>query len=197
MLRILCVLVSLSLGTQAYGEGSGYSNSASGKLSNGLTNKVTRTLTRGVQNCLRLEKVYRYDCYRSVYGLAAQQLSSNAAYDEARKVLSDVEAALANTIQRNLDPSAPRKRRGVQQFNAIKESALPRAKRDFLRSLDQAETRLLRSSSNDNVHFVKIASAINSNKVLLRSALLMLPIAPVIAAPLFIPTYLRDVRAVS
>ena len=62
-------------------------------------------------------------------------------------------------------------RRGRQQFRAIKPETLPAAKQSFVASLQEAETRLLRSSSPASLHFTTIAQAINSNKVLLRALL--------------------------
>ena len=50
---------------------------------------------------------------------------------------------------------------------------IPAAKAAFADALEQAETKLLRSASVGE-HHVRIAAALNSNKVLLRSALLLL-----------------------
>lgn len=58
----------------------------------------------------------------------------------------------------------------MKTYNAIKPEALPRAKSDFIAALDEGETTLLRSASDTDKHYVRIAEALNSNKVLLRSA---------------------------
>jgi len=160
----------------AYGDGEG-GGSTGGGLSNATTNKIVRTLTKGVKDCQRNEKVYRYDCYRRTYELAAQQMRGNRAYDGARKVIEDVESSLSRTIARNADPAAPILRRGLERYQAIKPAALPAAKREFIAALDQAETKLLRSSGDESAHLQRIAAAINTNKVLLRSALLLAPFA--------------------
>lgn len=144
------------------------------ELSDNVTNSVTRTLTGGAKACTRLPKVYRYDCYRQTYARAVRQLDGAKAYAPARKVLSDIEKSLARTISRNADPSVRKLRRLSGSFQAIKPAALPRAKRDFGNALEQGETRLLRSAGRSNTHFVRIAEALNTNKVLLRSARLML-----------------------
>ena len=170
----LILIITLAFPTMAladYGGGSSYGGNS---LSNATTNKIARNLTRGVSGCFKLDKVYRYDCYREVYGQAAAQLKGNKAYDGARQALETVEQSLGRTIQRNLDPTAPQARRGFQQFRAIKPAALPTAKRDFIAALETAETQLLRSPPNTQPHFQTIAAAINTNKVLLRSAQLLL-----------------------
>ena len=174
---IISVVLALPTSVAAYGGGGGDSTAG---LSRATTTKVVRTLTRGVRGCFKLDKEYRYDCYRQTYAQAANQIKANEAYDDARAVLLDVEKALARTINRNVDTSKPLVRRGVQRFRAIKPGAVPRAKRDFITALDKAETKLLRSADNNGAHFVRIAEAINTNKVLLRSALLILPVPTVV-----------------
>lgn len=139
-------------------------------LSDAATNAVARTLTGGAKACTRLPKVYRYDCYRQTYARAVRQLDGSKAYAPARKVLADVEKSLARTISRNADRSVKPLRRLSGTFQPIKPAALPRAKQEFTRALDQAETRLLRSAGRSNTHFIRIAEALNTNKVLLRSA---------------------------
>lgn len=182
-LSFLCV-VTLALPTSgfAYGDGGGY-NSRSNEVSNATTNKVVRTLTRGAQRCGRLEWIYRYDCYRNVYAVAANQLSNKSAYAEARTILLEVERSFDRTVARNEDKSVPRKRRGAEQFRAIKRNSRPTVNRAFSTALEQAETKLLRSASNSGDHFIRIAQALNTNKVLIRSAkLLLTPLGPIATA---------------
>ena len=170
----LVFLITLAAPAYPYGGGDG-GGDANTALSNATTKKVVRTLTRGVDACQRLDKVYRYDCYRQTYRQAASQLNGMPAYAGAQKVLIDVEKVLERTIARNTDSAKPRVRRGFQQFRAIKPAAVPRAKRDFVSALGKAETQLLRSSGPEKVHYARIAEAINTNKVLLRSAMILLP----------------------
>lgn len=177
--HLALVLIMLSLLTAAgpswaYGEGGG-SSYGSTALSNATTNKVARTLTRGAAACQRLDNVYRYDCYRQTYQQAAQQLNGMQAYAGAQAIITEVTQSLERTIAGNADPAAPRVRKGLQTYRAIKPAALPRAKQDFITALEKAETRLLRSPEDSRAHYVRIAEAINTNKVLLRSALILLP----------------------
>ena len=184
--HLALVLIMLSLLTAAspswaYGEGGSYGGTG---LSNATTNKIARTLTRGAAACQRLDKVYRYDCYRQTYQQAAQQMNGMRAYAGAQAIINEVTQSLERTIARNADPAAPRVRKGLQTYRAIQPAALPRAKADFITALEKAETRLLRSPEDSRAHYARIAEAINTNKVLLRSALMLLP-APLRAAALF------------
>jgi hypothetical protein len=148
----------------------GPSSKAGATLNNATTTALVNTLRGEVDRCQSLPWTYRYDCYRAAYKVSQKTIAGNRAYDDARKVLKEVEKKLAATVKKNLDRSAPRQRRGVQTFRSIKPEAREIAKRDFVAALEQAETKLLRSAGTTNPHFVKIASALNSNKVLIRSA---------------------------
>ncbi|MEX0281056.1 MAG: hypothetical protein AB3N13_07680 [Arenibacterium sp.] len=174
---LLCAL-SLILPTNVFADGGGNYSAKSNSLSNALTKKVVRTLTRGADRCQRLDWFYRYDCYRSVYAVAANQLGNNDAYANARAILLEVERSFEQTIARNEDKTAPRKRRGVEQFRAVKPGSRNAVNRDFAATLQRAETKLLRSPSNSGDHFVRIAQAVNTNKVLIRSASLLSPFSP-------------------
>lgn len=180
MFRFLTItlffLFSVPAAVLAYGDGAGSGGDAGTSLSNSTTKKLTRTLTRGAKACQRLNKPYRYDCYRQVYRLAAQQLNGRPPYADAQKVLIEVEKSLERTITQNADNTAPRVRRGVQTFRAIKPAAIPGAKQDFIAALEKAETKLLRTPEKGTTHYARIAEAINSNKVLLRSAMLLMPV---------------------
>lgn len=179
LLAALAVLLVPPPAAQAYGAGEGGGaatrrGATTTELSGNVTNGVVRTLTGGAKSCTRLAKVYRYDCYRQVYARAVRQLDGAKAYAPARQVLAEIEASLSRTIAANADPSVRPLRRLSGSFQPIKPAALPRAKRDFAAALERGETRLLRSAGRSNTHFVRIAEALNTNKVLLRSARLLL-----------------------
>ncbi|MFV0513419.1 MAG: hypothetical protein ACK5MY_07280 [Jhaorihella sp.] len=164
------------LSVPASADWGGYGGSAGEGVSAGLsgitTRAVTRTLKRDMASCRKLSAVYRYDCYRKTYTLASRQLNGQPAYREAQAALDGVVAALDRIVERNADPSAPQAPRNLQTLTPIKPAALAQAKREFTQALDEAETVLLRSAEQGNVHFARIAEAVHSNKVLLRSLLL-------------------------
>ena len=167
-------------GGASAGGGGGGGGGASAGLSTRATKAVTRTLTRDFMRCQKLTEVYRFDCYRIVYRLSARQLVGNSAYRPARKVLESVEKSIDKVVRTYADPTTPRKRVGFQAYRPIKPAAVSQAKREVTKVLAEAETTLLRSTGKDNSHFASIAEAVNSNKVLLRSALLKI-FGPVLA----------------
>ncbi|WP_417700764.1 hypothetical protein [Pseudophaeobacter sp.] len=151
-----------------YGGGSG----ASQGLNNATTRSVVNILNRGASSCRRLPWTYKYDCYRWVYKRAADKLVGNTAYSEAYKALTDVETSLDTLVRQNRDPSQPVRRRALETYTPVKPESRPKVTRGAEQALDRAETVLLRSPASKQVHYARIADAVNSNKTLLRSALL-------------------------
>ena len=179
---LLAGFLSLILAcTSAYAGGGGGGEGSQGAIggsgqSSGLSSKATKavvtTLTRGFDRCGTLPREYKFDCFRQTYKLAAQKLNGNQAYAEAYKALTLVEDTLTKAVNQNLDPTQSPRRKGLNFYRAVKPAAVPQIKRQAERSMRQAETILLRSPANKQVHYARIAEAVNSNKVLLRSAML-------------------------
>jgi len=159
-------------GTGGGGGAAGGGGGFSAGLSSRVTKGVVKTLNREFHRCQKLPSVYRFDCYRVVYRLASRQLLGNPAYKPASLVLETVETKVDRIVRKYVDPNTPPKRAGFQTYRAIKPAAVPQAKREVEQALAEAETMLLRSAGKNNSHFASIAQAVNSNKVLLRSALL-------------------------
>lgn len=152
----------------------GYGETGAG-LSVETTAAVVKILVDGGKDCSGLPRVYRYDCYRYVYRQAARILFGIQAYREAVKALQIVEDRLKRQVALNLDKSAKPIRRGFVRFRAIKSSAVPKVKAAAVSSMKEAETVLLRSDPKKQLHYTRIAAAIHSHKVLLRSALMLVP----------------------
>ncbi len=179
LLILLCLFVPASaMAREGGGQGGhGMSGGAAGGagLSSAVTKEVVKILKSGGRECGALNKVYRYDCYRWAYKRAADVLSGRAAYKEAFRALVKVEEVLEREVARNADPATPPLRRGFTTYKAVKPQAVPKVKAKAITALEEAETTLLRSSDDKGVHYANIAEAVNSNKVLLRSALLLIP----------------------
>lgn len=182
---ILSLMLSLSLASPGYsrGEGTGGNGvgggggpapgdgSGSAGLSNAVTKNVVKSIKLGVSRCQRIDKVYRFDCYRQTYKYAASLLYGRTAYAGALEALTAVEKVLDEIMARDADPQKPPVRRRLQQYRAIKPAAVPKATAKLERALSSAETILLRAPERTGTHYARIAEAVNSNKVLLRSRL--------------------------
>lgn len=153
-----------SMGMPGGGSGAG--------LSNGFTKKLVRSLRVDFNRCQRVKRVYRFDCYRQAYGLASQKLNGRPAYSEIQNVFDGLNGKLERIVAQNEDPQVPPKRQGLQTYRPIKPAAVPKATAQLEQALDEAETVLLRASTErSQTHYARVAEAINSNKVLLRSAI--------------------------
>lgn len=173
--RFLCLVLTLSLAlstplfAQSYdGAGSGNQTNRGG-LSSRTTNKVIRHLDRGIRNCRKFEKIYRYDCYRVVYHAAVSEMDGLPDYAQAQAALVTVEKTLEQIVARNRDPNPPKPSSKTRKFTPIKPTTVRKSAVQFNRALDKAETALLRSPDQNQAHFARIAAAVQSNKVILRS----------------------------
>ena len=172
VLVAVCGLLMVAPPTFAGNDSGGY---AAMVLSDRTTNRIVKRLQSDFQDCTRHPKVYRYDCYQKSYASAASALRGSDDYAKAAEALRLVQQRIKAVVDANLDPAQKPLRKGLQRFRPVQQAALPQLKRETIRAMDQARTILLRSpSAAQKPHFQKIAAAIDSNKVLLRSALLHL-----------------------
>lgn len=141
-------------------------------LSNATTNSVVLILTRDGERCNDLPRVYKFDCVSQTYRRAARKLQSNRNYTEAYQALEQVASTLSSAVAANRDTSQKKLRKGLNFYTPVKPAAVPQIKQQGQRAMQKAETILLRSPGEKKVHYARIAEAVNSNKVLLRSALL-------------------------
>ncbi|AZV79345.1 hypothetical protein EBB79_16655 [Parasedimentitalea marina] len=175
-LRVVLIIPFLA---QPLAASEGGNNGDRGGEGTGLQNRTTRdivkTLTFEFERCHREKKIYRWDCYRKTYRLVVNKLNGRLSYSHAQDALEHVEEELDQIVAEYQDPAVPKKRRLTRSYVAIKPEAIPAARARTERAMEEAQTMLLRAPSHTQSHYVRIADAINSNKVLLRSALLMLP----------------------
>lgn len=172
---LLLPFLALPLAADESGYGGGESEFGTG-LNRNTTNEVIRILDAGITRCKRREKkIYRWDCYRLTYRTARRFLSGKHSYSEALAAIQHVETVIAAAVAEHRDPAKPKRRRLTQSFVPIKPEAIPAVRARATQAMEEAQTMLLRAPPHTQSNYVRIAEAINSNKVLLRSALLMLP----------------------
>jgi len=176
----LCLILSLlALPSFASESGGGGDNNDQGDFggTTGLSDRTTRAiikiLTRDFRRCQNERKIYRWDCYRQVYRHAGSQLNGRSSYAGAQEALRRVEQVLDAAVTRHRDPTQPTKRRMLQTYAPVKPEAIPQIRAQTERAMKQAQTMLLRAPPHTLTHYTRIAQAIDSNKVLLRSLLMM------------------------
>ena len=147
------------------------------RLNDNDTQLLAAQLKQDFRTCQSIPKIYRYDCYRRSYRTGAQSLRGSQEYAPIVDALTLVERRIGAAVSSNLDRNQPNLRENLfVQHRAVTPAAVPEIKRATLAAMAEATTLLLRSPDiAQKSHFQKIAAVIESNKVLLRSALLQMP----------------------
>lgn len=138
-------------------------------------------LNRSASLCANAPREYRLDCVILHLRRAAAVLPQFGAGADTRRVLSDTANRLEGLLRRNLDPGRPAIRLKTAdsplepvtpRLRAVRKETVAAVNREAARVLAEAETLLLRSASRagpERAEFTRIAAAIGSNKLLLRS----------------------------
>lgn len=147
------------------------------------TTLIINRLDESEQICETMGNEYRPACFSAVYRQLAEEIPANGDYAEAREVLLDTARKLDTLVRNNLDRQKPaltarvRREGGTSAptppMRAVQASRVAEVTRQASNILEEAETVLLRSASSDAsraIHYQRIAAAVGSNKVLLRSS---------------------------
>ncbi|MFY0312246.1 hypothetical protein ACFMBG_20390, partial [Leisingera sp. D0M16] len=125
---------------------------------------------------------YLIDCLAERFEALEKDLAGLPGHEPLRKILKETARDLRQIARENRDPSRPRGK--ARSLNSAERSHRPivavaperqaTAKAQALAVLEEAQTKLLRSAENSPtrsiVPYQRIAAALNSSKVLLRSA---------------------------
>lgn len=146
------------------------------------TDAIVLQLEQGADLCGKIPEAYRIDCLSLYYRETAKKLASRGDYGEARTVLLDTANQLDALVQSNRDSTKPRihvkekpngRKLHKRALTPVKPQSVASVKRQAIPILEEASTKLLRSASSSSiksVHYQRIAAAVSSNKVLLRSS---------------------------
>ncbi|MEM7438926.1 MAG: hypothetical protein AAF393_04950 [Pseudomonadota bacterium] len=150
----------------------GRSTNSSVAFGDSVTSKVTQPLEGAGADCRSAGSAYLASCLSAAYKKAARAAGSRPDYSDARKILNDTAKKLDALARGNADKSAPKKRGKNGRYTAVKPQAVRGVNRTALKIVQEAETKLLRSTGSSQarkVHYQRIASAVGSTKKILRS----------------------------
>ncbi len=149
----------------------------------GQTTAIVNQLNQIERICEFMGDEYRIACFAQTYRELAKEIPPNGDYEEAREVLLDTARKLDNIVRRNVDRQKPALRarlttdsgQTVQTpaIRPIRQERVPELNRQAANVVAEAETVLLRTANSDAtraIHYQRIAAAVGSNKVLLRSS---------------------------
>ena len=146
------------------------------------TTQIVTQLDQIQRICEFMGDEYRIACFATTYRDLADDIPVNGDYAETREVLLEAARELDDLVRSNIDRSKPALQarttnssgQSVQTppMRAVQASQAPQLNRRASNIIEEAETVLLRSASSDAtraIHYQRIAAAVGSNKVLLRS----------------------------
>ncbi|MBO0905805.1 hypothetical protein [Jiella sonneratiae] len=145
----------------------------------GATQAIVRRIEDGNRHCSELDPVYRIDCLRASYAWVAEEAAKlGPEYAEAAVILGELSSDLDRVVTENLDTEAPRARsprpairKKDTQYRAVKRENLAKANAEAVQAIDKAVKALQRSATGRRAAaYQRIAEAVDSSKVLLRSA---------------------------
>ncbi len=142
----------------------------------GINTRNTGTISADISGiasqCQSLPQEYRADCLAQELK-EASRLVRNSGYKDANRQLNTASNKLTRLVKANEDKSAPKIRRNGKTYRAVKKSAVKKVNRQARKIVTETKTKLIRSAGNSalkKTHYTKIARAVDSTKVLLRSA---------------------------
>lgn len=152
------------------------------EVSDAQTAQIVTQLNQIQILCENMGDEYRVACFSRSYRELAREIPANGDYAEVKKALNDAADKLEALARNNLDRTKPplRARMTTSSGQTVSTPPIPAVRADRAPQINQqaaaiveeAETVLLRSASSDArraIHYQRIAAAVGSNKVLLRS----------------------------
>ncbi|RYH08762.1 hypothetical protein [Tropicimonas sp. IMCC6043] len=145
---------------------------------NQATAWILRIIDGDSERCGQFPWVYRYDCLSYVFkDAAAVRTNKPSDYRKAQEILATGGAKLSALVDQYEDPAQPPSRIGNRTIRAVKQTARAEVEPAARAIIKETETLLLRSGGTPRkqVQYDKIAMAVSSTELLLRSALENLP----------------------
>jgi hypothetical protein len=154
--------------------------SSEASVTTAATNNAVQAINGIVSECKKYDPAYRTDCLAQGLKEVAARLPRGE-YDKARSIISSAASKLNKLVSRNVDtsqdviqstPNSNPRLKTKRRYRAVKKEALAAVMKEAQGIVDEAVTELLRSYENSDkrhAHYQKIATAVGSTKVLLRS----------------------------
>jgi len=172
-LKILVLLTLPTAGFAASDRSFGGMQNLQIAMSDSFTSQVVLQLQEGNDECRAIPSVYQVDCYRQVFRRAGSALQKYPDYKEGRKAFRHIETTLKSVLKQYPDKATPPLRRNGRTYKPIQPDAVKSAAAAFARARAEATTILLRAQGPMKIHYERIAAVVGSNKLIIRSHLLM------------------------
>ncbi|WP_158091052.1 hypothetical protein [Marivita geojedonensis] len=148
------------------------------------TDAIVERLEQMERICKRVPDEYIVACFAAAYRELANDIRSSGGDEEVQKALLDAARKLDALVAGNLDTEKPAVRahltspsgqrlRSTPPLRPVRPNTVENVKQQAANVLEEVETVLLRSASDDSsraLSYQRIAAAVGSHKVLLRSS---------------------------
>ena len=158
------------------GGSDGGDENASGGFANSFsyakTNAIVADVGRANDICITLPTEYRADCLAQSLKSSASKINKKA-YIPVKNEISTTAQSIEDIVTENLDEEAPVIKVGNNTYRPIKKEAVEVVNQRVAKVVTESATRLIRSAGNSitrKIHFQRVAKALDSTKVLMRSA---------------------------
>ncbi|MEQ9695082.1 hypothetical protein [Shimia sp. SDUM112013] len=161
MKRLSRHLAAASVACAAFAAQPALAQGADGSgLSHDQTNRVVTILDTGFRTCLKVEPVYRIDCFSQVYRNGSKLLANNASYWEAEVALTRVGRNLYSFQRANTDSSKGRVRTDGYRLKAVTPASMPEAEALYATNVSRAEELLRSGNKAEQTFFGPIADEV-------------------------------------
>ncbi|MDV7142507.1 hypothetical protein R3X27_07405 [Tropicimonas sp. TH_r6] len=142
-------------------------------FTNSATAAMEKRIREGARVCSELTWVYRPDCLAQTFRTASRLNGSKPDYRDARKILGQAGKKLDALVTANLDPATPPLKVARKTYRPVTSGSRATVSKSSRAIVRETESQLLRSgnSSKRQAHYTRIAEAVSSTELLLRSAL--------------------------
>ncbi|MEC8195693.1 MAG: hypothetical protein VX228_05070 [Pseudomonadota bacterium] len=132
------------------------------------TKRTVDVFDFGVNECAKVEMVYRIDCLRQTYSQTVRVISKASVYWEAEVALTRVNRGLYSFVRANTDSDLGRERVNGGRIKAVTEASLPQAIQLYMAAADRAAEVMRGGSKVETDYFGPIADAVEASKTLLQ-----------------------------
>lgn len=132
--------------------------------------EIAQRMENGFDTCSTVGATYQIDCYRRVYERASKDLKGQRLQADAQRAMRRTAVELKRLVRGYQDLEVPGIEVAGKPVAAIRQEALLQAATQARRILQETETYLLRGTWKAAQHYQRIATVVNSSKVLIRSS---------------------------
>ena len=153
------------------------------RIDRATTRAIVQSIEGAAGFCSGMDSAYQVDCLADQLSILAENMAPSGEYAPAREAIAEAAAELEALARANASRSIPRRpavsarnpetRRSSRPIVPVEPAVQEAVAQEAVAIVEELQTELLRSSENSDrrrLPYQQISAALESNKVLLRSA---------------------------